>query len=350
TAMATQTSPDISCVSLGMVIIDDIFMPDRLPLTDVLGGSASFVTFGQRLFASVPAEVGCLVIAGDDFPSKVRNVFGKWGVSLVTKVRAGRKSSRGTLVYKDTTFGPKTFEYNGEPLRATPDDLADTPLLHAKAIHLFGSPKEILVQVPQLLQLRARENINIRPFIVWEPLPSACTKVNREAILSACKLVDVFSPNHLEVAAIFEDAPQDFDSQRLEGYGRLIVDSSVGPEGGGVVVIRSGEHGAMALSRAMRPVWLPSYHEQGSSKVVDPTGAGNTFLGGYIAGWQKTRDICEAIKFGHVAASFALEQIGLPTFSHDEGQELCNGVVVSDRLQDYKNRLSRAEVNSEQLV
>lgn len=98
-------SPEISCVSLGMVIIDDIYMPNRPPLTEVLGGSASFVTFGQRLFASNPAEVGCLVIAGDDFPAKVRSVFEAWGVSLVTKIRAGRKSSRGKLVYKDNTFG-----------------------------------------------------------------------------------------------------------------------------------------------------------------------------------------------------------------------------------------------------
>ncbi|CAI6339761.1 unnamed protein product [Periconia digitata] len=334
-------SPNISCVSLGMVIIDDIHMPGRPPLKDVLGGSASFVTLGQRLFASTPPEVGCLVIAGNDFPSNVKRTFDEWGITLVTKVRTDRKSSRGKLVYQDTTFGrmtdtllicklianrhtAKTFEYNGEPLRATPDDLVGTPLLHAKAIHLFGSPKEIVVQVPQLLKLRNDQGISERPLIVWEPLPAACTKANREAILAACQVVDVFSPNHLEIAAVFEDAPlPDFDTERWENFGQSILDSSLGPSGAGVVVIRAGENGAVAMSQTMRPIWLPSYYEQGSSKVIDPTGAGNTFLGGYIAGWQHTGDICEAMKFGHVAASFAVEQIGLPKLGSVAGRQLC---------------------------
>lgn len=308
--MAAEVTPKITCVSLGMVIIDDIHMPDRPPLVDVLGGSASFVTFGQRLFASVPSEVGCLVIAGNDFPPNIRGTFEQWGVTVIAKVRDGQNSSRGKLVYQDTTFGrttdryltslgkqrlttssAKTFEYVGEPLRANPDDLQDTPLLHADAIHLFGPPHEIMAQVPQLLQLREQAKNTSRPLLVWEPLPSSCTTSNREPILAACKLVDVFSPNHLEVATIFQDAPlPKFDSERLEDFGQSFLDSSIGPGGDGVVVIRAGEHGAVALSRSMRPTWLPPYYKEGSASVVDPTGAGNTFLGGYIAGWQKTSE------------------------------------------------------------
>lgn len=62
-------------------------------------------------------------------------------------------------------------------------------------------------------------------------------------------------------------------------------------------------------------------------------------------------DVCEAVKYGHVAASFAVEQIGLPKFtSEDGGRELCNGVSVEDRLQDYKKSLSQLEVSSKGLI
>ncbi|KAF1955365.1 Ribokinase-like protein [Byssothecium circinans] len=343
----------ISCVSLGMVIIDEIHMPGRSPLIDVLGGSASFVTLGQRLFASVPQEVGCLIIAGNDFPSAIKERLERWGITLEAKVREGRNSTRGKLVYTDNTFGPKTFEYNSEPLRAAPTDLVGTPLLRAKAFHLFGTPAEILDQVPQLLRFRERVGIDDHPLIVWEPLPGACTKTNRHLFLAACKLVDVFSPNHIEAAAIFDDTPSGtFDSEKTESFAQTIVDSSIGLDYNGVVIIRAGEHGALAMSRNTRPTWLPAYYDEGSAKVIDPTGAGNTFLGGYIVGWQKSGNICEAMKYGHVAASFALEQIGLPDLVKDErgGQELWNGVSVMDRLREYKERLSLAEVKSERLI
>lgn len=103
-----MSDPPISCVSLGMVVIDDIYMPNREPLRDVLGGSATFVTMGLRLFAKDVKSVGCLVIAGDDFPPTVRiTVEEEWGTTTVVRVREGFKSTRGKLVYEDDAFGGK---------------------------------------------------------------------------------------------------------------------------------------------------------------------------------------------------------------------------------------------------
>ena len=81
--------------------------------------------------------------------------------------------------------------------------------------------------------------------------------------------------------------------------------------------------------------------------MVDPTGAGNTFLGGFVAGLQTTGDVHDAVCYGHVAASFALEQIGLPTLEETEGRVVCNGVVVMERLEEYRRRLREATVRSE---
>jgi sugar/nucleoside kinase (ribokinase family) len=202
-----------------------------------------------------------------------------------------------------------------------------------------------------LLQFRLSHGILDRPLVLWEPLPAACTTSNKQLSLEACQLVDVFSPNHIELTALFQDSPTaNFDANALESYGQTIIGSSVGPNGNGIVVIRAAEHGSLSMSRNSRPTWLPSLYGKGSSEVIDPTGAGNTFLGGFVAGWQKTGDVREAVCYGHVAASFALEQIGLPKLETNEGSVVCNGVAVGERLHEYKRQLGKATVLSERVL
>jgi hypothetical protein len=94
-----------------MIILDDIHMPGRPSLKEVLGGSASFVTLGQRLFADNSREVGCLGIIGDDFLDTVKEKIESWGITLVMQTRTGEKSTRGKLSYKDDTFG-RTYTPN----------------------------------------------------------------------------------------------------------------------------------------------------------------------------------------------------------------------------------------------
>jgi hypothetical protein len=98
-------TPDISCVSLGMLIVDEIRMPGKAPLRNVIGGSATFVTVGLRLFTSNSSEVGFLVLAGEDFPSSVEEELCGWNTTLVLKKAQNVPSSRGLLEYQDSTFG-----------------------------------------------------------------------------------------------------------------------------------------------------------------------------------------------------------------------------------------------------
>lgn len=218
-----------------------------------------------------------------------------------------------------------------------------------------------MTYVPELLELRAANGISERPFIVWEPLPSSCIRSNQQSFKSAFRLVDVFSPNHIEMAAIFQDMPIDgFDYHLMRKYAQDMwpvwfswrgSENSLSPESvtrrenrnmGGIVLIRAAEHGALSVSASSTSsaVWLPSFYEKGAAQVVDATGAGNTFLGGFIAGWLQTGQVKEAMQHGNVAASFALEQIGLPNVEERDGRVVCNGVGVLERLQEYNGRLS----------
>jgi hypothetical protein len=92
--------------------------------------------------------------------------------------------------------------------------------------------------------------------------------------------------------------------------------------------------------------WVPAYYGEGyaggggEEKVVDPTGGGNTFLGGLAVALAREQSIEEACAWGHVAASFAIEQIGFPVLSIDaEGRETWNGVRVEERLREFQERL-----------
>ncbi|KAL2138467.1 hypothetical protein VTI28DRAFT_6744 [Corynascus sepedonium] len=92
--------------------------------------------------------------------------------------------------------------------------------------------------------------------------------------------------------------------------------------------------------------WIPAYYGEGygkedaRDKVVDPTGGGNTFLGGLSVALARGKSIEEACAWGHVAASFAIEQVGFPVLGVDEeGRETWNGVRVHDRLREFQERL-----------
>lgn len=127
----------------------------------------------------------------------------------------------------------------------------------------------------------------------------------------------------------------------IEALARRILESGVGPDGKGTVVVRAGENGSIVVARDIPPTWLPPFYTSGPageqhSKIVDPTGAGNAFLGAYAVGYLRTGNAVEAACYGTVGGSFALEQVGMPElFSSEEG-ELWNGADVLGRLREYR--------------
>lgn len=125
-------------------------------------------------------------------------------------------------------------------------------------------------------------------------------------------------------------------------------------------VIRCAEHGVLILSKITPTTWVPAYWTSDAtnttsealatahvtpsttschSAVVDTTGAGNAFLGGFTMGLLKTRDPVRAACYGAVSASFVVQQIGLPKLTVEETdadgklEEKWNGDLASGRLE-----------------
>lgn len=89
--------------------------------------------------------------------------------------------------------------------------------------------------------------------------------------------------------------------------------------------------------------WIPAFFTKDDAeagRVVDPTGGGNTFLGGLGVALARGKTMEEAACWGSIAASFAIEQVGVPELgSDDDGEETWNGDRVQDRLAALQARL-----------
>ncbi|EWC48626.1 hypothetical protein DRE_01848 [Drechslerella stenobrocha 248] len=347
-----MADPKILFATLGMVILDDVYFHDDTAIYDALGGSGTYSTLGARLFCSepgsAPSSIGWAMRIGVGFPGETLDKLKSWGTTLHLIHEPSSGATRGLVRYQDATLGSKTFKYNSMPLWTLPEHFANSASLSSSAFHFFAPPSGVFRDVPKLLSLRQQDGITERPLIIWEPTPFTCTPKFLGAYLKAVSsLVDVFSPNHMELAGLFgvdlEQIEQRFDREVYEGLTKRFVDKGIGEGKKGWIVLRAGEHGCMVHGGDMdSPQWLPPYYESNSQKVVDSTGAGNSFLGGFAIGLVETGDIMEAAAYGTVAASFAIEQMGVPELTAAGGErpgELWNGEVVRGRLETYKARI-----------
>ncbi|KAL7747902.1 hypothetical protein RI367_006649 [Sorochytrium milnesiophthora] len=100
----------------------------------------------------------------------------------------------------------------------------------------------------------------------------------------------------------------------------------------GCVIVIGADHQQVHL--------VPAFHPAESSRVVDPTGAGNAFAGGMCVGLCETAgDVVQSAVYGAVSASLTLEQVGMAsrTMAKD-GDERWNGERVRDRLKLVMSR------------
>jgi sugar/nucleoside kinase (ribokinase family) len=236
-------------------------------------------------------------------------------------------------------------------LRLDHTALAGTPLLWSKSFHLICSPLRCIDLVQNILAMRNQSDKHAsetRPLFIWEPVPDLCTSEELTNCLEALKMVDVVSPNHSELGGFFEvntHGKNHVDYRSVEALCHQWLESGIGPEGRGGIVVRAGKDGCLVARRGDQ-TWLPAYH-QSTDKVLDPTGGGNGFLGGLAMGLVKgnaTPDVDslrEAAVWGSISASFAIEQIGMPVLLHTARGETWNHVHVEDRLSEFRERLDR---------
>jgi sugar/nucleoside kinase (ribokinase family) len=133
--------------------------------------------------------------------------------------------------------------------------------------------------------------VSIEPFRAAQ---RALSEAELRALLSAGQ---IFSPNEAEARSLVGEGEPPELLERLAAFGAEIV------------ALRQGAGGALVHRADTGETWhIPA----APTAVVDPTGAGNAFCGGFLAGWVNSGSLRRAGVCGAVAASFLVEQVGLP--------------------------------------
>ncbi|KAF7597645.1 hypothetical protein BBP40_000123 [Aspergillus hancockii] len=373
---------DVEFCTLGMFILDDIdFAGTRPSVKNILGGAASFAVVGARLVAGKEhsRSVSWIVDVGSDFPSEVLEVINAWDTACLIREDNNRLTTRAWNGYGANE--KRDFKYLTPKLRLEPWMLSDSQVF-SKTFHMVCSAERCVSIVQNILERReesqregkapSSSQASERPFFIWEPVPDLCTPGEQEKFFIATRVVDVVSPNELELGMMFGQSGWNADSDFGKDIVKRILDSGIGPNGNGYLVVRAGKDGSYSFSRGQR-IWLPAYHQPGASgttAVVDPTGAGNSFLGalaqGMVTGgrspakivgaelaespaWKgalkalgKQSYVLSSLIFATVAAGFVVEQIGVPHLSTStDERELWNGTEFTERVRLYTQRLYR---------
>lgn len=270
----------------GSVAIDTVTTPHGRA-EGVLGGSAVYFAIA----ASYYVPVRLVAAIGGDFPENFRRFLASREIDLGgLEVRCTSKTFRWTGRFQGDMNAAETVDVRlnvlSEPAPKVPESFTDSDVVFLANTHPTG-------QRDVLSQLAA-------------PRIAVCDTMNlwianeRESLLRT-------------LASVTGVIINDGEARQLTGENNLVCAAEwilkLGPR---FVVVKKGEHGSLLLTQE-GVVALPAYP---CRNVVDPTGAGDSFAGGFLgwlctAGEVNARTLRRAIVRGTIAASFTIEDFSV---------------------------------------
>jgi sugar/nucleoside kinase (ribokinase family) len=281
--MPAPAQPAYVCV--GSIIIDDIVSPDGETRMGVLGGGVTHAAAGMLIWGQ---RAGVCACAGYDLPGPARQRLER-DFDLQGVIWLDLPQARAWQIFE--WDGRRTELYRVEvldPFITGPTPEQVPPAYHAaKGVHLLRDG-------PALPAWRA---LYPDATLFWEPPQAYMIPEHADEFRAALEHIDIVSPNLLEAQQVYGLA----DPAALV---QAMLD-----DGARIAALRMGEAGSLVGMRGREaPLAVPAVPVP---EVVDQTGAGNTYCGGFLAGWLETGDLVEAACCGAVAASFALEVAGV---------------------------------------
>jgi sugar/nucleoside kinase (ribokinase family) len=272
----------------GNLTLDDTVTPAGF-VPEAAGGDALYASLAVSAWGATPTLV---TLVGDDYPRAYLDRMAAVGVDT-----AAVRTTDGPTVHYRVTYthdGNRTFEWVGREERlllTSPIEPDYATLDGADWLHLAAMPIEAQ-EIGVAAGRTAGTPISLDPHEEYT--------VGFEHRLR--RLIDgvVFMPSELEARLLFSDIdfadPVDFGfavADRLDAWRPAAVAVKLGPLGS---VVRVNE----------RSVHVPALPAQ----VVDPTGAGDAYCGGFVVGWLVTEDPAVAAACGSVAAAETIGRFG----------------------------------------
>ena len=253
---------------------------------EVLGGSAAYFALAARHFL----PVSLVAVVGTDFPVDARRALDHPELDLT-----------GLEVQEGKTFrweGVYSRDMNTRETRRTELNVFERfrPKLH-EAIR--ATPNVFLANIDPVLQREVLDQLQ-HPRLVLADTMNYWIHGKRAELLEIMK--------RIRVLLINEEEARELTGEALTHQAALAI-LELGPE---AVVIKQGEHGAFLQGRDLY-FTCPAVPIE---SVVDPTGAGDTFAGGFFGalarmGRMTDRTLRAAVVYGSVLASFTVEDFGV---------------------------------------
>lgn len=278
-------SRPLDLIFAGNLLVDDLVHGNGHTSMGEAGGAVLHAALGASLWG---ARCGIVSIAGDDYPAGTLDALAARGIDTSGVVRLGRPGARAWLLYEES--GRRIVHHAGRPshreVSPAPERMPDA-YRGAFGVHLSPMPFECQSAWVGSLGEARGTFVSLDPH---EPVRDD----NLDAWRAVLVGVDAFFPG-LDDLRLGAGLEAQAIAQRLSA-GRL-----------GLVAFKHGERGGTLVQRdPARVIDWPALE----TAVVDPTGAGDAFAGGFLAGYRETGRLDRAVDQGAVAASFAIEDWG----------------------------------------
>jgi sugar/nucleoside kinase (ribokinase family) len=275
----------MSVLVVGSVALDSVETPFG-KADDALGGSGTFFSASASHFTPVQL-VG---IVGSDYPVDKLKPLAERGVDLAGLEHAPGKSFRWRGRYRHDLNSAETLETH---LGVFSNFMPKIPEQFRNAPFVFLGNIDPRLQIDVLQQVKKPKLVACDTMNFW-------IESRRPELIELLKQVDIVTLNDGEARQLTEQA-------NLVKAARWIMD--MGPKH---VVIKKGEHGAFLFS-GDSIFFAPAFPLEA---VFDPTGAGDSFAGGFIGYLARTADLSEeimrrAVIYGCAMGSFAVEKFSI---------------------------------------
>ncbi len=296
----------MSLLVVGTVAFDAIETP--FGKTDkIVGGAASYIALAASYFYR---NIHLVSVIGDDFPESFLSTLKSSGVSLDgLQVKKGEKSFFWRGKYHNDLNTRDTLDTQLNVLETFDPVVPEA----AKECDFL-----MLGNLVPAVQQSVIKQLKKRPKLIVLDTMNFWMDIAMDELKKTLAMIDVLTIN-------------DSEARQLSGEYSLVKAAqkilAMGPK---VLVIKKGEHGALLFNKE-EVFFAPALPLE---EVYDPTGAGDSFAGGFIGYLAKTRDISfenmkRAIIFGSAMASFTVEKFGTERLIGLSQED------VEDRVQEF---------------
>lgn len=303
----------MSLVVIGTVAFDAIETP--FGKTDkIVGGAATFASLAASYFYN---QVKIVAVVGDDFPKEDIEYFKSQKIDTEgLQIKQGEKSFFWSGIYHSDMNSRDTLVTE---LNVLGDFDPVIPASYQDCEYL------LLGNLTPKIQQTVIDRLTNRPKLIVLDTMNFWMDIAMDDLLSTIKSVDVLTIN-------------DAEARQLSGEYSLVKAANkilqMGPK---YVIIKKGEHGALLFgeNQIFSAPALPL------ADVFDPTGAGDTFAGGFIGylakvGTVNFANMKNAIIFGSALASFCVEKFGTEKLKNLTQEEIAARVQEFVRLSNFQ--------------